>query len=168
MNEIRIYLKTSGSLAELYKDFNLYAGSYQNVLISIYVPKSLLWSDLDNTFTNTVKTGAILTAENGARITTKGYYANYVKDEVIDGVTYSVFSQTMPKEYAVYVGTQTIIVNVAGIDNSDPVAPKVIQVTTSQTASLIVLQSAYLSDTDIIDPSELDIINGRLTALEEC
>ena len=168
MNEIRIYLKTSGSLAELYKDFNLYAGSYQNVLISIYVPKALLWSDLDNTFTNTVKTGAILTAENGARITTKGYYANYVKDEVIDGVTYSVFSQTMPREYAVYVGTQTIIVNVAGIDNSDPVAPKVIQVTTSQTASLIVLQSAYLSDTDIIDPSELDIINGRLTALEEC
>lgn len=31
MNEIKIYLKQSGSTAELYKDFNLYQGSYRNV-----------------------------------------------------------------------------------------------------------------------------------------
>ena len=50
MNEIRIYLATSGSVAELYKDFNLYTGSYQNVLMSIYVPTSLLWKNEQGTY----------------------------------------------------------------------------------------------------------------------
>ena len=35
MNEIKIYLKTSGSFAELYKDFNLYQGCYRNSQISV-------------------------------------------------------------------------------------------------------------------------------------
>ena len=31
MNEIKIYLKTSGRIAELYKDFDLYEGCYDGL-----------------------------------------------------------------------------------------------------------------------------------------
>lgn len=166
MNEIRMYLKTSGSIAELYKDFNLYKGSYQNVLLSVYVPKSLLYENEKNTFSNVVKTGAILTAQNGTKITTKAYYADYVKDETVLNVEYAVYSQHLPKEYVVYAGTQTVIANVVNLDITDPDSPVVLSVTTSQTANLVVQESAYLSDTDIVPPDELDTINARLAALE--
>ena len=165
MNEIRMYLKTSGSIAELYKDFNLYKGSYQNVLLSVYVPKSLLYENEKNTFSNVVKTGAILTAQNGTKITTKAYYADYVKDETVLNVEYAVYSQHLPKEYVVYAGTQTVIANVVNLDITDPDSPVVLSVTTSQTANLVVQESAYLSDTDIVPPDELDTINARLSAI---
>ena len=79
MNEIKIYLKTSGSFAELYKDFNLYQGCYRNSQISVYVPRSILYANAENTFANLVKVGGILTAPNGTKLTTKSYYLDYVK-----------------------------------------------------------------------------------------
>lgn len=167
MNEIKIYLKTSGSIAELYKDFNLYRGSYQNTIISIYVPKSLLYSNAETTFVNAVKSGAILTAPNGDKLNTKSYFAAYVKDETRDGVDYSVYAQTLPKEYVVYAGSQTVVVNVESIDNTDSAAPKVLSITTTQTALLIVQESAYLGDDDPIDPSQISIINGRIDSNTE-
>ena len=48
MNEIKIYLKLSGSTAELYKDFNLYQGSYRNGQITIYVPSAIMYSNMCN------------------------------------------------------------------------------------------------------------------------
>ena len=142
MNEIRMYLKTSGSIAELYKDFNLFKGSYQNVLLSIYVPKSLLYENQEGTFSNVVKTGAILTSQNGTKITTKSYYADYVKDIEINGIAYSVYSQHLPHEYVVYACTQTVVANVVALDITDPNTPVVLQITTSQTAQLVIQESA--------------------------
>lgn len=162
MNVIKIYLKTSGSIADLYKDFNLYTGSYQNVLLTLYVPKTLLYENQENTFSNAVKTGAILTASNGVKITTKAYYADYVKDEEVDGVSYSVYSQLLPKEYVIYSGTQTIVINVLSLDNTDSEKPVILQITTSQTALLTVQQSAYLSDEDVLLPSEAELLNARI------
>ena len=74
MNTINIFLKTSGSLAQLEYDFRLFRGAYQNKLIDIYVPKSLLYSNQENTFLTVVKTGGLLTAGNGRTITTNAYY----------------------------------------------------------------------------------------------
>ena len=167
MNEIRMYLKTSGSIAELYKDFNLFKGSYQNVLLSIYVPKSLLYENQEGTFSNVVKTGAILTSQNGTKITTKSYYADYVKDIEINGIAYSVYSQHLPHEYVVYAGTQTVIANVVALDITDPNTPVVLQITTSQTAQLVIQESAYLADDDIIDPTDLEKINAQLDELQK-
>lgn len=166
MNEIKIYLKPSGSIAELYKDFNLYSGSYLNTQITVYVPKSLLFSNEEGTFTNTVKTGALLTAPNGSKVTTKGYPANYIRDETVAGADYAVYTQLIPKEYLVYAGTQSVIVNVVALDTTDVNNITVIQVTSSQVALLTVLESAYLSDEDIILPSDLDVIYAQLAALQ--
>ena len=167
MNEIKIYLKPSGSIAELYKDFNLYCGSYLNTQITVYVPKSLLFSNEEGTFSNTVKTGALLTAPNGTKVTTKSYPASYVKDETVAGTDYAVYSQLIPKEYLVYSGTQTIIVNVVALDTTDVNNVTVMQVTSSQVALLVVLESAYLADEDILSPSDLDVINAKIEILNE-
>lgn len=166
MNEIKIYLKTSGRIAELYKDFDLYEGCYRNSQMSVYVPKSLLYENEDGTFANLVKTGAILTAPNGKKLTTKSYYLDYVKTETVGGIAYAVYTITTPKEFCVYAGTQTVVVNVESIDNTDKDNQKVISVTTTQTANLIVLESAYLGQDEPIEPTELDKIKATLTEIE--
>lgn len=166
MNEIKIYLKTSGRIAELYKDFDLYEGCYRNSQISVYVPKSLLYENESGTFANLVKTGAILTAPNGKKLTTKSYYLDYVKTETVVGIAYAVYTIITPKEFCVYAGTQTVVVNVESIDNTDKDNQKIISVTTTQTANLIVLESAYLGQDEPIEPTELDKIKATLTEIE--
>ncbi len=166
MNEIKIYLKTSGRIAELYKDFDLYEGCYRNSQMSVYVPKSLLYENEGGTFANLVKTGAILTAPNGTKLTTKTYYLDYVKTETVVGIAYAVYTTITPKEFCVYAGTQTVVVNVESIDNTDKDNQKVISVTTTQTANLIVLESAYLGQDEPIEPTELDKIKATLTEIE--
>ena len=167
MNEVKIYLKASGSIAELFKDFNLYQDGYQNSWISIYVPKSILYKSEGADFVNAVKTGAILTAANGTKITTKSFYANYVKDETVNKEDYAVYGQPMPKEYVACIGTQEVITNVVNLDISDKDNPRVMSVITSQVAPLLVLESAYLSEDEIIPPTDLEEINARLNRIEE-
>lgn len=166
MNEIKIYLKPSGSIAELYKDFELYEGCYRNSQLTVFVPKSLLYENENGTFVNLVKTGAILTAPNGKKLTTKTYYLDYERDQTIGGVEFRVYTTITPKEFCVYAGTQTVVVNVESIDNTTPDAQTIISVTTTQTADLIVLESAYLGQDEPIDPTELDKIKATLTEIQ--
>ena len=42
MNTIKIFLAESGRIADLRKDFPLYQGQYQNKLLNVYVPTSIL------------------------------------------------------------------------------------------------------------------------------
>lgn len=166
MNEIKIYLKPSGSLAYLYKDFDLYEGCYRNSQLTVFVPKSLLYENENGTFVNLVKTGAILTAPNGSKLTTKSYYLDYEREQTIGGVDFRVYTMITPKEFCVYAGTQTVVVNVESIDNTNPDAQTIISVTTTQTADLIVLESAYLGQDEPIDPTELDKIKATLTEIQ--
>lgn len=166
MNEIKIYLKPSGSIAELYKDFELYEGCYRNSQLTVFVPKSLLYENENGTFVNLAKTGAILTAPNGSKLTTKSYYLDYERDQTIGGVEFRVYTTITPKEFCVYAGTQTVVVNVESIDNTNPDAQTIISVTTTQTADLIVLESAYLGQDEPIDPTELDKIKATLTEIQ--
>lgn len=166
MNEIKIYLRLSGSLAYLYKDFNLYEGCYRNSQLTVFVPKSLLYKNENGTFVNLIKTGAILTAPNGKKLTTKTYYLDYERDQTIGGVEFRVYTTITPKEFCVYAGTQTVVVNVESIDNTTPDAQTIISVTTTQTADLIVLESAYLGQDEPIDPTELDKIKATLTEIQ--
>lgn len=167
MNEIKIYLKTSGSFAELYKDFNLYQGCYRNSQISVYVPRSILYANAENTFANLVKVGGILTAPNGTKLTTKSYYLDYVKEETVNTIAYAVYTTITPKEFCVYAGTQTVVANVENIDNTNAEAPTILSVTTTQTANLIVLESAYLGQDEPIDPTELEKLRATLTVIQE-
>lgn len=166
MNEIKIYLKPSGSIAELYKDFELYEGCYRNSQLTVFVPKSLLYENENGTFVNLAKTGAILTAPNGSKLTTKSYYLDYERDQTIGGVEFRVYTTITPKEFCVYAGTQTVVVNVESIDNTTPDAQTIISVTTTQTADLIVLESAYLGQDEPIDPTELDKIKATLSEIQ--
>ena len=167
MNEIQIYLKTSGSIAELYKDFNLYVGSYQNVLLSVYVPTSLLYQNEQGTYVNSVKTGAITTAPNGTQVTTDSYYLNYVNNVTVNNVEYAVYNQLLPNTFVTYAGTQTVVINVVAIDNTNSESPVVLAVVTSQTAPLVVQQSSYLSQDPVISPTELEVITGQINSLNQ-
>lgn len=164
MNEIKIFLKESGSIAELYKDFNLYKGAYRNAQISVYVPKSLLYTIPSANIAPAVKTGAILTAPNGSKVTTDSHGADYVKDETVGNVAYSVFTQILPKEYCLYSGTQTIVVNVVNVDGTNASAPAAVSVITSQTAQIAVQESAYVADEQILDPTQAEAIQAQQTA----
>lgn len=166
MNEIKIYLRPSGSLAYLYKDFDLYEGCYRNSQLTVFVPKSLLYENENGTFVNLVKTGAILIAPNGSKLTTKSYYLDYEREQTIGGIEFRVYTTITPKEFCVYAGTQTIVVNVESIDNTNADAQTIISVTTTQTADLIVLESAYLGQDEPIDPTELDKIKATLTEIQ--
>lgn len=167
MNEIKIYLNPSGNTAELYKDFNLYQESYRNAQITLYVPKSLLYENADGTYFNAVKTGAILTAPNGAKVTTKSFNAEFVKTVEVDGIKYALYTQLIPKEFVIYAGTQIIVCNVLSIDNTNAGAPQIISVTTSQVVPLTVLASAFLDNDEPLDPTEAEVIEGLINSLQK-
>ena len=209
MNTIKIYLKPSGSTADVSIDFRIFKGSYRNKLIDIYVPKSVLYSNTEGTYMNAVKVGAILTSETGEKVNTQSYYANWIRDDKVLGVDYAIYEMTMPNAFTVAVGEQTIVVNVVNININNYIetevtaesvgsyyvrsgeegnytytrvvlpaqydesetyyqnVPIVMEVMTSQTCEFTVLESAFLGDDGLVDPSELDIVNGRLNNLEE-
>lgn len=153
MQTIKIYLKESGSVAELVKDFNLYAESYQNKWVDVYVPTSILNDAIDNA----VKIGGLLVAPNGSQITTKSYYLNFLRNEIIfdehkqQNIEYAVYERLLPKELTLYNGDQTIVVNVVSIDNG-----VIKQIMTTQTATLVVQESSYLDEEEAVEPSELE------------
>lgn len=166
MQTIKIYLKESGSVAELVKDFNLYAGSYQNKLLDVYVPTSILYTATN--IDNGVKVGGLLIAPNGSQITTKSYYLNFVRNETVfnefeqKDIEYAVYERLLPKEFTLFSGDQKIITNVVAIDNTDEVAV-IKQIVTTQTATMVVNESAYLDEEQPVEPSELDIINAKVS-----
>lgn len=168
MNTISIYLKPSGSVAELKKDFAMYVGSYQNKLIDVYVPKELLYTNQNGTFNNTIKIGGLLTAPNGEEITTDSYYLDFLKDtSIFDPVTnqsinYSVFEARLPKELTVYPGNQELVVNVLAIDTTIPNNPKLIQVVTSQVCNLNVENSAYIENLEELTPEIADYLYSKI------
>ena len=176
MNTINIFIKNSGSVAELQKDFALFAGSYQNKLIDVYVPTEILYSNEQGTFNNAVKIGAELTATNGETVTTNPYYLNFIKKvklpDPLDStrkIEYAVYERPLPKEFSVYAGTQTLVVNVISIDNTDQSTPVVLQVVTTQRCSLLVQPSSYVDDETepVEDPNPHEAIWGAINQAQD-
>ena len=161
MGIIKVILKDSGSLAKLEKDFQVYKGSYQNNKIDIYVPVSFLPSVEGHTLA--VKTACLLTSANGEQHTTIGYQALYSGNtEVIGNVTYRIYEQDLPRAFVKYAGDQTFVANVIEMDSDT-----VVRIVTSQTADFVVQNSAYVENEEIVDPSVIDLLAGRINALEE-
>lgn len=166
MNTIKITLRTSGSVADLFKDFNLYVGGYNNKMIEVYVPKSIIYTNEENTFINAVKIGAILTSTSGALVNTNSYFLDYVDDEVVNGITYAVYERQLPQEFTVYQGTQQIVANLVNIDNTDPENPVTLSVVTTQIANVDVLLSAYIVD-EVLEPSQVEVIMAELALKQD-
>lgn len=163
---ISIYLQETGSNALIDIPCRLYKGSYKDKQINVYVPKSLLFEAEDTSLVNTINIGAILTAENGTQTTTVPYYPNYVQDEIVNGVEYAVYSLSMPNTFTAFVGTQTIVVNVVNIDNTDALNPVVLEITTTQTVELVINQSANISQEEVIEADQVTLINAELQDIQ--
>lgn len=170
MQTIKIYLKESGSVAELVKDFNLYAGSYQNKLLDVYVPTGILYTATN--IDNGVKVGGLLIAPNGSQITTKSYYLNFVRNETVfnefeqKDIEYAVYERLLPKEFTLFSGDQKIVTNVVTIDNTGNKG-FIKQIVTTQTATLVVQESTYLNEEEPIESDLSQELASRITENEK-
>lgn len=127
----KIYLAESGQVADLQKDFPVYQGQFQNILLNVFVPTSLLaanftektedYGDLTTPFVagTAVKIAMRTVARNGAFKVSNDHYLRYVKTLMKDGVQYALYERKMPREFTFYAGqginAPTLIVNVVNV-----------------------------------------------------
>lgn len=180
MNTIKIYLAESGRIADLRKDFPLYQGQYQNKLLNVFVPTSILAPNFsvqesgttiaDYVSSTAVKIGMQTTERNGKIYTSKTYYMRYLKTLTYQNVEYALYERMLPREFTFYSGqglnAPNLIANVVNINNETTPAT-IFEITTSQTCSLDVMPSTYLDKDEPIEASDVEEINGRLNTIDE-
>ena len=175
MNTIKIYLAESGRIADLQKDFPLYQGQFQNKLLNIFVPTSILAPEFTSQASayaaaTSVKIGMTYTARDGSIKVSKNYFMRYLKTLMYKGVEYALYERKLPKEFTFYAGqgenSPVLIVNVVNIEQqSGDTPPLVLSVITSQTCHLDVMQSTFLDRDELDEPSELENLNAQVQAL---
>ena len=178
MNTIKIYLAESGRVADLKKDFPLYQGQFQNKLLNIYVPTSLLapeFKTLSQEQTTSeyvagtaVKIGMTYLARNGEIKVGKNYYMRYLKTLTYQNVEYALFERKLPREFTLYAGqgvnAPVLIANVVNIDTENN---EILSIITSQTCSIDVMASSSLDNDEAVEPTELETINARLNSIDQ-
>ena len=178
MNTIKIYLTESGRAVDLKKDFPLYQGQFQNKLLNIYVPTSILapeFKTLSQGQTTSeyvagtaVKIGMTYLARNGEIKVGKNYYMRYLKTLTYQNIEYAMFERKLPQEFTLYAGqgenAPVLIINVVNIDTE---TDEILSIITSQTCSLEVMASSSLDNDEAIEPSELETINARLNSIDQ-
>ena len=183
MNTIKIYLAESGRIADLKKDFPLYQWQFQNKLLNIFVPTSILAPNFvsqnedgvvlaDYVASTAVKIGMEYTARNGTIKVSKNYFMRYLKTLTYRGVEYALYERKLPQEFTFYAGqgenAPVLIANVVNIEqDTENGEPKIISITTSQTCNLDVMPSTSLDNDEAIEPSELDNLNAQINEINE-
>ncbi len=180
LNTIKIFLAESGRIADLRKDFPLYQGQYQNKLLNVYVPTSILAPNFsvqqagqtiaDYVSSTAVKIGMRTIERNGKINTSKTYYMRYLKTLTYQNVEYALYERKLPREFTFYAGqgenAPVLIANVVNVNNETTPAT-ILDITTSQTCSLDVMPSGYLDTDEPIEATALEEINSRLNAIDE-
>ena len=180
MNTIKIFLAESGRIADLRKDFPLYQGQYQNKLLNVFVPTSILAPNFsvqesgntiaDYVSSTAVKIGMKTIERNGKINTSKTYYMRYLKTLTYQNVEYALYERKLPREFTFYAGqgenAPVLIANVVNVNNETTPAT-ILDITTSQTCSLDVMPSGYLDTDEPIEATALEEINSRLNAIDE-
>lgn len=133
MLTIKLFLAESGSVATIDKDFPLYQGQFQNILLNVFVPLSTLAPDFalstgsgqyDGINTPYVAGATVTVAcqtvkRNGSIATSKAYNLRFVKNISKNGVGYALFERKLPKAFTNYAGVApaglTMICNVTNI-----------------------------------------------------
>lgn len=131
MLTIKWYLAANGSTQVLDKNFPVYQGQYQNILLNIFVPTSLLAPNFTvyaNEYQNVVtpyvagtgvKVGMVVTDRDGSYIKCKDYFCRYIKTLVKDNVEYALFERKLPQEFTLYaaygVSAAQMIANVVNV-----------------------------------------------------
>lgn len=183
MNTIKIFLAPSGRVADLKKDFPLYQGQFQNKLLNVFVPTSIVAPSFtsesadgqvlaDYVASTSVKIGMTYTSRDGSIKVSKNYYMRYLKTLAIQGVEYALYERKLPQEFTLYAGqganAPILIANVVNIQQTtEDGTPIVLSVITSQTCALDVMPSTNLDQDEAIEPSELDNINAQLNEINE-
>lgn len=180
MNTIKIFLAESGRIADLRKDFPLYQGQYQNKLLNVFVPTSILAPNFsvqedgntiaDYVSSTAVKIGMKTIERNGKIHISKTYYMRYLKTLTYQNVEYALYERKLPREFTFYAGqgvnAPELITNVVNIDNETTPAT-IIEITTSQVCNLDVMPSSYLDQDEPIEATALEEINSRLNEIDE-
>ena len=183
MNTIKIYLAESGRIADLRKDFPLYQGQFQNKLLNIFVPISIMAPNFTSQNSNgvilaeyvastSVKIGMTYTARDGSIKVSKNYYMRFLKTLTYQGVEYALYERKLPKEFTLYAGqgqnAPILIANVVNIQQDTEIGtPQVLSVITTQTCSLDVMPSTELDKDESVEPTELENINAQLNEINE-
>lgn len=183
MNTIKIYFAESGRVADLKKDFPLYQYQYQNKLLNIYVPTSIMAPDFisqnaegttlsEYVASTAVKIGMTYTARDGSIKKSRNYYMRYLKTLTYQGVEYALYERKLPKEFTLYAGqgsnAPVLVANVVNIQQeTEQGEPIVLSMTATQTCSLDVMPSTELDIDETIEPTELDNINAQLSEISE-
>ena len=129
MLTIKIYLKESGQVADMQKDFPVYQGQFQNILLNVFVPTSLLapyFQEIANGAVvspyvagTAVKVAMRTIERNGSFKMSNDHYVRFVKTLVKDGVSYALFERKMPQEFTNYAGqgvnAPTLIINAVNV-----------------------------------------------------
>ena len=132
MNTIKIFFNESGAIAEIVKDFPLYQYSYQNKLLNVYVPTSIIAPNIktqnDKSIASTaVKIAMTYTKRNGEIETSSSKFCNYVKTLTYNNVEYALYERLLPKEFTLFAGVGA---------NSPILVCNVVNVTTQSNASI--------------------------------
>lgn len=183
MNTIKLYLATSGRIADLKKDFPLYQGQFQNKLLNVFVPTSILAPSFTSQSTDgtvladyvastSVKIGMTYVSRDGSIKVSKNYYMRYLKTLTYQNVEYALYERKLPKEFTLYAGqgqnAPTLIANVVNIQQVDENGtPIILSVITSQTCNLDVMPSTNLDQDESIEPTELENINAQINEINE-
>lgn len=191
LNTIKVYLAESGRIADLRKDFPLYQGQYQNKLLNVFVPTSILAPNFsvqesgntiaDYVSSTAVKIGMQTIERNGKINTSKTYYMRYLKTLTYQNVEYALYERKLPREFTFYAGqgenAPVLIANVVNVETSTTsvvngevttTPATILDITPSQTCSLDVMPSNYLDkDEPIQEASDLEDIYSQLGAISE-
>lgn len=183
MNTIKIFLAESGRIADLKKDFPLYQGQFQNKLLNVFVPTSIVAPSYtsqnadgvtlaDYVASTSVKIGMSYTARNGTIKVSKNYYMRFLKTLTYQNVEYALYERKLPKEFTLYAGqganAPILTANVVNIQQeTESGKPIILSVITSQTCSLDVMPSTSLDNDEAIEPTELENINAQLNEINE-
>ena len=183
MNTIKIYLAESGRVADLKKDFPLYQYQFQNKLLNIYVPTSIMAPEFisqnaegttlsEYVASTSVKIGMSYTARDGSIKKSKNYYVRFLKTLTYQNVEYALYERKLPKEFTLYAGqganAPILTANVVNIQQeTENGTPTVLSVITTQTCSLDVMASTDLDIDEAVEPTELENINAQINEINE-
>ena len=170
MNTIKIYLDTDGSVRDLQKDFDLYQYEYQNKLINVFVPTSILPTFADNDpnvgYSCQLKVSAV--TSGGVTKLTSNFYMRFVKRLTTNGVEYALFERLLPYAFTIYSGVGAnaprLTISIVNVELDENNEPQVLSIISSQSCDLEVNPSTQVQEAPI-DESDVDTLFALYSAI---
>ena len=168
MNTIKIYLDSSGAVADLQKDFPLYQFQYNNKLLNIYVPTSICVGPFidENTTTGFVCVVSMKNQNfNGIQKQTGAYACRFVKTLTQNGIEYNLFERALPYSFTIFAGqgqaAPTIYVSILNVSDG-----ALLSMINSQSVHIDVMESNDEFDADFeVDPSAAVELQSQIDAI---